>query len=142
MAPTSVGLAALDQNDVVLLPQLIQRHTMRGSVVLTTVLQQQQPLSQMTFLAYTNYAMSPSQVSLYLSELSLSPIHNVICWCLLWYLLSAFRFPFSCHVHHGGSTAGFAMMQSHGVYPWQAYVFPGDCGVCQECTEWLFHPLL
>ena len=42
MAPTSVGLAtAFGQHDVVLLPSLIPRDTMRGVVVSTTVLQQQ-----------------------------------------------------------------------------------------------------
>ena len=63
MAPTSVGLAASDQLDMVLPPQLIPRDTMRDSVGLTTVPQQQQLRSQMPSPEYVNYAMGPPQVS-------------------------------------------------------------------------------
>ena len=47
MAPTSVSLAASGYHDVVLPPHLIPRDTLRGSIGLTTVPQQQQPQSQM-----------------------------------------------------------------------------------------------
>ena len=63
MDPTSVALTTLGQHDVVLPLQLIQRDTMRGSVGLTTMLQQQQSQSQMPSQAYDNNAMGPSQVS-------------------------------------------------------------------------------
>ena len=62
MAPFSVGVTTLSQQDVVMLPQFILRDTFRVSVGLTTVLEQQ-PQSQMPSGAYTNYAMGPSQVS-------------------------------------------------------------------------------
>ena len=63
IAPTSVGLAASDHHDVVWPPQLILRDTMRGSVGLTTLSQQQQNETQMPSQVYVNYAMGPSQVS-------------------------------------------------------------------------------
>ena len=47
MAPMFVSLTALCQHDVVLPPQLILRDTMRDSVGVTTLQQQQQPQSQM-----------------------------------------------------------------------------------------------
>ena len=43
MAPTTLHLAVSGQYDVVLLPQLILRDTVKGSVSLTIVPQQQQP---------------------------------------------------------------------------------------------------
>ena len=45
ISPTSVGLTASGQNDMVLLPQLILSDTMRVSVGLTTLPQQQPPQS-------------------------------------------------------------------------------------------------
>ena len=62
MAPSSGGLAALGQHDVVMPPQLILRDTFRASIGLTTVLQQQQPQSQMFSQTYANNAMGPPQV--------------------------------------------------------------------------------
>ena len=46
MAATSVGSNVSGWHDVVLSPQFIQVDTMRGSVCLSTVLQQQQPQSE------------------------------------------------------------------------------------------------
>ena len=43
LAPTSVGQTTSGQHDVVLLPQLILRDTVRASVALITLHQQQQP---------------------------------------------------------------------------------------------------
>ena len=63
ITPTSVDLAAVGQHDMILPTQLILMNTMMGSVDLTTVLQQQQSQSQMPSQAYTNYAMSPPQLS-------------------------------------------------------------------------------
>ena len=62
MASTFVGLAALDQHDVVLPPQLNLRDIIRSYVGLISVLQQQQPQYQMSSQAYANYAVGPSQV--------------------------------------------------------------------------------
>ena len=62
IAPTSIGLAvALSQHDVVLLPPLILRDTMKGVVGLTTV-QQQKPQFQMPSQNYANYSMGALQV--------------------------------------------------------------------------------
>ena len=81
MAPASVGLAAAsDQHDVVLLPLLILKDTLRVLGGLTTVPQQKsqtQKLSQ----AYTNYAMGPSEMSFLFSELSL-PLVSVMVFAL------------------------------------------------------------
>ena len=54
MASTSVGSVSSGQHDVVLTPQLIPRDVMRGYFALATVLQQQQPQSQMPSQAYGN----------------------------------------------------------------------------------------
>ena len=45
MSTTTVGLTVSGQHDVVLLPPLILRDTVRGSIGLITVSQQQQPQS-------------------------------------------------------------------------------------------------
>ena len=63
MTLTSVGLAELYQHDVVLPPLLILKDTLRCSISLTFVLQQQQPQSQMPSQAYANYVVGPSWVS-------------------------------------------------------------------------------
>ena len=63
LVPTAVDLTAFGQHDVVLPPQLILRNTVRGSVCLTTVPQQQQSQSQIPSQAYTNYALGPTQMS-------------------------------------------------------------------------------
>ena len=89
MAPTSVGLAVLDHHDVVLPPQLIPWDTMRDSVGLTTVLQQQQSQSEMPCQAYANYAMGPLQMN-FLSQLSLPPYSL----CFMFVLVIVFVFCF------------------------------------------------
>ena len=62
-----------------------------------------------------------------LSELSLSLIHYVKCSCLFQCLLSAFRFLIWLQCSPtGAQLLRFAMPQHYGVYPWQAYVPPGD----------------
>ena len=62
LTSTSVG-QTFGQHDVVLLPQLILRNTMRVSAGLTTMLQQQPPQPQVLSHAYANYVMDPLQVS-------------------------------------------------------------------------------
>ena len=63
LAVTSEHQMTLGQHDVVLLPQLILKHTVRGSGGHTTMLQQQKPLCQMPSQTYANYAIGPLQVS-------------------------------------------------------------------------------
>ena len=89
--------------NVVLLSQLILRKTVRGCVGLTTMLQQQQPQSQMPSQAYTNNASgSPWYISVL--EFSLPPVPYVMCWCELWWLLSGFCV--AAVFTSGGSTVG------------------------------------
>ena len=64
VAATSVGLTTFGQHDVVLLPRMILRDTIRGSACLTTLPQQEQPQSQMSSQAYANYAMGPPHMFL------------------------------------------------------------------------------
>ena len=60
---TAVDLAASGQHGVVQPPPFILRDTVRSSVDLATVPQQQQPQSYMPFQAYVSEAVSPSYVS-------------------------------------------------------------------------------
>ena len=59
------------------------------------------------------------------SELSLQPFCILYVWCLFWCLLSTFRFQVGCLIPLWAQLLGFAPLQPHGVYPWQAYVQPG-----------------
>ena len=128
LAPTSVGHITLGQQNVDLPPQLIPRHTMKGSAGLTNVPQQCQPQSQMASQAYANYAMGALQVSFsFRVEPPVISCRPLGVWCLLWCLPSAFRFPWG-HVHlWGGQPLRSRHPQSFSVYPWQAHVHPGDC---------------
>ena len=100
IAPTSVGpLAILVQCDVVLLPPVILRDTMRCVVDLTSV-PQQHLQTLMLCLAYVNYAMDPPQMSFSFSLLSLPLLW--FGWCLLCCLLSACRLHCTCHFHQWG----------------------------------------
>ena len=73
------------------------RDIMMASAGLMNVLQQQQSQSWIPSQAYANYAIGPSQVSF--SFRVDPPLIVMSCvGCLLWCLLSAFRFPCGCHV--------------------------------------------
>ena len=63
MALSPLSQTTASWHDVVLPPLLIPRDIMKGSVGLTTILQQQQPESHMPSQAYVNYAMGPPKVS-------------------------------------------------------------------------------
>ena len=138
MTSTMMDLAVLHQHYVVLLPQLIPSCIMRGSVGLTTVPQQQQPQSQMPSQVYINYAMGPSQVN-FLLQVSVPRIYNVIYWCLLVCLLSAFRFPCVCHVYPSGLNNFNPPEYTHGKYMCLLVMMNGPC---HECTKWLHISLL
>ena len=59
-------------------------------------------------------------------ELILPQINFTIFWCLLWCLLSAFRFPCGTPcLPMGDQLFEFAVSQPFGVHPWQVYVTPG-----------------
>ena len=100
MDPSSVGLPTLDQHDVVLPPQLILRDVMRGPICLITISQQQQPLVPDAFSDKCQIYHRPLQV---IFSFRVEPLTNsyVLCWFLLWCLLSAFRFQFGCKFTNG-----------------------------------------
>ena len=77
MAPTSMSLAAVLSHDLALPAPLIPRDTLRDVVGLATLLQWQQPRSQMPSQANASYAMD-LQGEFSLSELSHPPIS--LCW--------------------------------------------------------------
>ena len=92
LTPVAVDLAVSGQPEVVLPPQLLPGDTIRGYAGLTTVLLQQQSQFQMPSEACANYSLGPFQVIFSLRVEP--PTHSfVIYLCLLWCLLSAFRFP-------------------------------------------------
>ena len=95
---TPMGQIISGQYDVVLPPQLNMRDTVSSYPGLT--------------LCCSNNHLSPECILRHIpwvlcryvspSELSLTLISYVTCWCLLWCLFSAFRFPCGCHVHQMG----------------------------------------
>ena len=81
LASTSVGQTSV-QHDMLLLPQLIPRDTVKGSADLTTMLQQQQPQSQMPSQAYITIMPWVLHREVSLSELIFPLISYVMCWCM------------------------------------------------------------
>ena len=96
------------------------------------------------FLGICQLCHGSSRGEFSLSELSLPVISYMICCWLLHCLISAFRFPYSCHVHQWGWTIG--SLQHHN--PSEYTLVSHMCllvmvhGPCQECSEWLLLPLL
>ena len=88
-----MGLTTLGQHELVLPPQLILRDTMRGSAKLT-ILQLQQPQSQMPSQVYVNYAMGSPQVNFFFA---VEPPTNFFCVGSV-IVFSAVGFPYDCHV--------------------------------------------
>ena len=124
MSLSLAGLpATLGQHEVVLPPPLMLRCP-RGVIGLASV-PQQQPPSSVPLLAYANYAMGSPQVGFFRVE----PPTILYIICLVSIMVSAFYFwvpswmPYS---PMGAQPIGFASLQPFGVYPWQAYVQPGD----------------
>ena len=73
---------------------------------------------------YANYAMGSPQVGFFFR---VEPPTTLYIICLV--LVSAFNFWIPCWMPYSPLWAqplGFAPLQPHGVYPWQAYVQPGD----------------
>ena len=134
LAPTSVGQTTFGQHDVVLPPQLIVRDRMR--VLLAS------------YLCQSNNNLSPrwqlfygfSTGEFYVSGLSLSLIPCLICWCLLWYLLSAFSSLVATTFTNRHLTVGFEMEQCYGVNLWQAHVTSGDGLWLMPGVHWLAAP--
>ena len=89
LAPTSVGLTTSDEHDVVLLPKLIPRDPVRGSVGLITLPQQPQPKSQMPSQAYATYAVGPLQVCF---SFRFEPPSSFFYYMLVYVMVFAFCF--------------------------------------------------
>ena len=111
-----------------MLSQLILMDTMNGSAGLITM-PWQKPKSHMQTLPWVlhrrvfSFRVDPPADS------------HVICWCLLWCLLSAFRFSCGCHVHQlGAQPLGFATLQLFGSHPWQVYVPPVDVSMAHNMS--------
>ena len=120
-----IGLpATLGHSEVVLPPPLMLRGS-GGVIGLASVLQQQ-PASSMPLLAYASYAMSSPQVGFFFR---VEPPTILYIICLVSILVSAFYFQVPSWMLYspmGAQPLGFAPLQPFGVYPWHAYVQPGD----------------
>ena len=125
MAPSLMGLSAtLGQHEVVLPPPLMLRGS-EGVIGLAPV-PQQQPPSLMPLLAYASYAMGSPQVGFFFR---VEPPTILYIICLVSILVYAFYFQVPSWIWYspvGAQPLGFAPLQPFGVYPWQAYVQPGD----------------
>ena len=87
---------------------------------------QQQPPSPMPLQTYANYAMGSPQVGFFFRVTLPTALYII---CLVSVLVSAFYFQVPCWMPYsplGAQLLGFAPLQPPGVYPWQAYVQPGD----------------
>ena len=83
--------------------------------------------SSMPPLAYANYAMGSPQVGFFFRVEPPTILYLMYVWCPFWCLLFTFRCQVGCRIHlWGAQPLGFAPLQPFGVYPWQAYVHPGD----------------
>ena len=125
MAPSLMGLAAtLGQHEVVLPPPLMLRGS--GGVIGLASVPQQQPPSSVPLLAYANYAMGSPQVGFFFRVEPPTVLYIIY---LVSILVSAFYFQvpnWMLYSPRGAQPLGFAPLQPFGVYPWQAYVQPGD----------------
>ena len=116
--------ATLGQLDMVLPPPLTLRCS-AGVISLASV-PHQQPPSSVPLLAYANYAIGSPQVG-FLFRVEPPTILYII--CLVSVLVSAFYFQVPCWMPYspmGAQPLGFVPLQHFGIYPWQAYMQPGD----------------
>ena len=76
--------------------------------------------------------------------MSLPLIPYVKCWCLLWCLLSAFRFPFACLVQQWELSCLGLQCCNPMEYTLSRHMhlLVMICGPCEECTGWFLLPLL
>ena len=124
MAPSMLGLTAtLGEHDLVLLPPPTLSP---GGVIGLASVPQQQPPSLVPLQAYANYAMGSPQVGFFFR---VEPPTILYIISLVSVLVSAVYFQVPCWMPYspmGPQPFGFAPLQPLGVYPWQAYVQPGD----------------
>ena len=125
MAISLMGLpVTFGQHEVVLPPPLMPRCP--GGVIGFASVPQQQPPSSVPLLAYANYAIGSPEVGFFF-RVEPPTIFYII--CLVSVLVSAFYFQVPSWMPYslmGAQQLGFASLQPFGVYPWQAYVQPGD----------------
>ena len=137
---TFLGQITSDQQDVVLLPQLILKDTMRNSSDLNNVMQQLQPQSWMISQTYANYTMDPLQVFFSFSE---SPNDSYVT-CMVSVMLFAFCFQLLMQLplnHRGDEPLRFATLQPEFTLCKDMYLLVMGCAPDKECTEWLLLPL-
>ena len=87
---------------------------------------QKQPQSPMPLQASGNYAIGSLQVGFFFLVESPTILYII---CLVSVLVSAFYFQVPCWMPYfplAPQPLGFAPLQTFEVYPWQAYVQPGD----------------
>ena len=97
-----------------------------GGVIGLVSVPQQQPPSLMPLLAYANYAVGSPQEGFFFR---VEPPTFLYIICLVSILVYAFYFQVSSWMPYspmGAQLLGFAPLQPFGVYPWQAYVQPGN----------------
>ena len=126
MDPSLMGLpATLGHHDVVLLPPLTTRCS--GSVIGLASVPQQQPPSSVPLQAYANYTISSPQVGFFFRVETPTILYII---CLVSVLVPAFYLQVPCWMPYsslGVTPFGFAPLQPLAVYPWEAYLRPGDC---------------
>ena len=125
VAPSLMGLpTTLGQCEVVQPPPLMLRGS--GGVIGLASVPQQQPPPLMPHLGFANYAMGSPQVGFFF-RVEPPTVFYII--CLVSILVSAFYFQVPSWMPYspmGAQQLGFTPLQPFGVYPWQAYVQPGD----------------
>ena len=102
LAPFSVDQTTLGQHDLLLLAQLILRHTIRV-LLAPTMQQQQQPQSQIPSQTYASYDMDLLQVCFPFK--SLTDHHFLMSYigvCYGFCFLFSVRLPCDCHDHQLG----------------------------------------
>ena len=95
--PTFVGQITMAQHNVVLLPQLDLRATVRG-LLASPLWHRNNNLSPRFILRHMPTMPWSSRDEFLFQSLAFQLIYYVICWCLLWCLLSIFGFTCGCHV--------------------------------------------
>ena len=89
------------------------------------VAEQQQPESQVPSQGCAKYAMGHLQVS-FSFRVELPPVLMPCVWCLLWCLLSVSGSHLAAMFTYRVQQLGIATQQPFRVYPWQAYMSPGN----------------
>ena len=134
IAPSSVGLVALGKHDVVCHTTADPKGYNKEfccphhcSTAETTSVPD-------AFLGICQLCQGSSSGKFSLSELSLPPIPDVLCWCLCGV----------CHGHQWGLNCRGLQCLNPMEYNFTRHIclLVMVCGPCHKCTEWFFFPLL